>query len=87
MILLDLALAVLGAVFVMAIVRMIRGPGPADRVVAADLSFFVFVGAVALIGLRVGSPWVFDVVLAGTLTAFIATVWLARLMGGGERRS
>lgn len=82
--LVDLALAALGAVFVMGVVRLVRGPTTADRAIAADLCFFAFVGAAALVGLRVGSVWVFDVVLAGTLTAFIATVWLARLVGGGE---
>ncbi|MBB4929451.1 multisubunit Na+/H+ antiporter MnhF subunit [Lipingzhangella halophila] len=84
MTLVDLALAVLGAVFIMGVIRLVRGPTAADRAIAADLCFFVFIGAAALVGLRVGSTWVFDVVLAGTLTAFISTVWLARLVGGAE---
>ncbi len=83
MTLVDLALAALAVAFVIGVVRLARGPTAADRAVAADLCFFVFVGAAALIGLRVESTWVFDVVLAGTLTAFISTVWLARLVAGG----
>ncbi|UOE22188.1 pesticidal protein Cry26Aa [Thermobifida halotolerans] len=65
----------------MVVVRVVRGPTAADRLVASDLGFFVFISMTALVGARVGSEWVFDIVLVAALVGFIATVWLARMVG------
>lgn len=78
--LLDVCLVVLALALVGTVARMIVGPTDADRAVAADLSFFVFVAAVALLAVRLGAAYLFDVVLVGTLVGFLATVTLARLL-------
>lgn len=44
----DIAMAVLGVAMVLAVIRLLRGPTLADRVVALDLLAFFSVGVVAL---------------------------------------
>ena len=44
----DVAMAVLGLAMVLAVVRLLRGPTLADRVVALDLLAFFSAGVVAL---------------------------------------
>ena len=44
----DIAMAVLGVAMVLAVVRLLRGPTLADRVIALDLLAFFAVGVVAL---------------------------------------
>lgn len=44
----DIAMAVLGVAMVLAVIRLLRGPTLADRVVALDLLAFFSVGIVAL---------------------------------------
>ena len=44
----DLAMAVLGLAMVLAVIRLLRGPTLADRVVALDLLAFFSAGVVAL---------------------------------------
>ncbi|GIG41568.1 monovalent cation/H+ antiporter complex subunit F [Cellulomonas phragmiteti] len=82
---LDIAVVGCGVAFVMAAVRIARGPTPADRVVAADLLTFSLVALVALIGVRLHRTGTFDVVIVATLVAFLAAVSLARALTGGRR--
>lgn len=76
----DGALSVLALAFVMAMVRIARGPTRADRVVGADLAFFLIVGAVALVGARQDAPAYLDVVLVMGVVGFLSTVALSRLV-------
>ncbi len=77
---LDLALAVLALTVVAALWRGFRGPTDADRAVAADLTFFVFVAVVALLAVRLDAAFFFDVAVVATLLGFLASVALARLV-------
>lgn len=81
--LLDLALAVLALTMATTIVRIVHGPTDAERVVAVELGFVVFVAAVALLAVRLDAPALLDLVLVATLVGFLATVALARWV---ERR-
>lgn len=85
MIVVDLAIILIGTAAVLASVRMLRGPHAGDRAIAADLVFFSFIALLALIGVRVGSDFVYDVVIVATLVGFVSAVSLARLMSGGRR--
>lgn len=76
------ALVVLAAVVVAAAVRVVVGPTDADRVLAVDLGFVVVLAALALLAVRLQAPALLDLVVAGTLVGFLATVALARLVGG-----
>ncbi|MFD6098404.1 monovalent cation/H+ antiporter complex subunit F [Nocardiopsis flavescens] len=81
----DIALLLLGASMVVAVGRILVGPTKADRGAGSDVVFFGFVGIVALLGLRLDSDALVDVVLVCTLVGFLAALSLARLVSGGER--
>ncbi len=83
--LLDACLVVLALTLLGALGQMVVGPSDADRAVAADLAFFVFVGAVALLGVRLDAPYLFDVAVVATLVGFLASVTFARLVHRGDR--
>lgn len=85
MIAVDIAIVLVGIAAVLASYRMIRGPHTGDRAISADLLFFSFIGLLALIGVRVDSPFVYDLVIVATLVGFVSAVALARLMSGGRR--
>lgn len=78
--LLDIPLVLIGLVFLAVVIRMVIGPTQADRAASADLSFFSFIAMAALFGARTGLPAAFDVVLIATLTGFVGTIWMARLI-------
>ena len=85
MIVVDLAIVMVAVAVVLALVRMLRGPHTGDRAIAADLVFFSFIALLALIGVRVGSPFVYDLVVVATLVGLVSALSLARLMSGGRR--
>ncbi|WP_336921429.1 monovalent cation/H+ antiporter complex subunit F [Aquipuribacter sp. SD81] len=82
---LDVLLVVLALSLLPAVWRMLVGPTPSDRAMAADHGFFVLVAALALLAVRLPTPALLDVVLVATLVGFLATVTLARLVD--RRRS
>ncbi|WP_046470031.1 monovalent cation/H+ antiporter complex subunit F [Allosalinactinospora lopnorensis] len=84
MTLIDIPLIAIGLVMVMVAVRMFIGPTSADRATAADLGFFCFIALAALFGARTDMPAAFDVVLIATLTGFVGTIWMARLISRKE---
>ncbi len=85
MIVIDIAVAGLAVAFLAAAWRVVAGPTPADRVVAADLLTFSVIGLVALVGTRLARAGTFDLVIVATLVAFLAAVSLARALTGGHR--
>lgn len=68
-----------------AIGRMTYGPSGADRALAVDLGFSVFIGGVAVLAIRMDAPAVTDLVLAATLLGFLGTVSLSQLVEGAPR--
>lgn len=83
----GIEVAIIGVAVAMALamVRIVIGPTPADRAVAADLLCFGVIAQIALLGTRAGSLGTYDLVLVATLVAFLAAVSLARLMVRGRR--
>lgn len=81
---LDVLLVLLALSLLPAVARMVVGPTAADRAMAADHSFFVLVGALALLTVRLSTPALLDVVVVATLAGFLATVTLARLVDRGR---
>ncbi len=79
-VLIDVSLVALAVALLATVVRMVVGPSDADRAVAADLAFFVFVAAAALLGVRLGAPYLLDVAVVATLVGFLASVTFARLL-------
>ncbi|MBB1018592.1 pesticidal protein Cry26Aa [Dietzia sp. DQ11-71] len=85
MIVVDIAIVLVGIAAVLSSYRMVRGPNAGDRAIAADLLFFAFIALLALVGVRVDSPFVYDLVLVATLVGLVSALSLARLMSGGRR--
>lgn len=85
MILLDIAIVGCVLSLLIATLRIVRGPTPADRVVAADLLTFSAVGLLALLGTRFVREATFDLVLIATLVTFLSAVALARALVRGTR--
>lgn len=81
----DLPLALLAVAFLVALVRIARGPTLPDRAVAAEVALVTVVGGIAILSARLGSEHLLDVVVVATLTQFIATVSFGRLLERRER--
>lgn len=81
----EIAMIGVAAAIAFAVIRIVIGPTSADRAVAADLLGFSVVAEIALIGTRAGSAGTYDLVLVGTLVAFLSAVSIARVMGRGRR--
>jgi multicomponent Na+:H+ antiporter subunit F len=80
-----IVLGLLALSVVFAVVRAWRGPTAGDSAVAGDLIFFVFVGAVAVLGVVLSINAVMDIILIAALLGFLSVLSLARLMQGGKR--
>lgn len=84
MFVLNAVLVLLVLALLVVLARLLYGPTKADRVVAVDLGFLLFVSAVALLAVRLDAPALMDLVLVMTLVGFLSTVAIARMV---ERRS
>jgi multicomponent Na+:H+ antiporter subunit F len=71
-------LAVLGVGFLLAFIRLARGPTLTDRVIALDVLAANGVAAAALYGMTYGLDVLLDVALALAVVSFVATVAFAR---------
>ncbi len=81
---LYLAYVVLAVAFILAIVRMVKGPTLPDRVVALDLISYLAVGFIALTTLYSQQSIYVDVALALALIAFLAVIAFARYIEQGH---
>lgn len=78
-----------GAAFVLAIVRLVRGPDAVDRVAAIDLVAGTFLCLVLLRAIRSGDENYLSVAMAIAVISFAGTVALARYLESttGQDRS
>lgn len=81
----DFGLAAIVTAMIVATYRILTGPSGADRGAGSDIIFFGFVGLVTLLGVRLDTELVVDVVLVCTLVGFLSALSLARLITGGKR--
>ena len=77
----GLMLAVAAA---LTLLRIIRGPGPADRVVATDVLIAVVGGSLAVEAAINPPRYTIPVILVLSLLAFAGTVAIARFVAGRE---
>jgi multicomponent Na+:H+ antiporter subunit F len=82
---LDLGILVLTLACLATTVRMLAGPAEADRAIAGDLLLFGIVGLIALVGVRIGSGYTFDIVLVASVVGFLSALSLARALTRGKR--
>ena len=82
------ALIVLLISIALALVRLIKGPEAADRIVALDLISLLIVAFLAAESIYTGETSFLDVAIGYALIAFLGTVALARfLMRSSQKRS
>lgn len=70
---------------VLSVIRAFKGPTAGNSAVAGDLIFFVFIGAVAVLGLVLPIDAVMDIILISALLGFLSVLSLARLIQGEKR--
>ena len=69
-----------------AMVRVVRGPSVADRMVALDVLLFVGAGGLGLYIVATGDTTYLAVLVVAILTAFIGTVIVARYIEEETKR-
>jgi multicomponent Na+:H+ antiporter subunit F len=62
--------------------RVIRGPSPADRIVAVDILGILSVGVLALLGLHHDQGFFMDIALIWALLSFVASLAFAKILEG-----
>jgi multicomponent Na+:H+ antiporter subunit F len=77
------ALMLIGVAVLLAVVRLVRGPDLANRVVALDLLSVLGVGFAAAAAVLYGDAVYLDVALVLALIAFLGTVAFARYAESG----
>lgn len=79
---LGAAVVVLGVVAVLALVRLVRGPSPVDRVVATDVLISSLVCGLAIEAAINRHAFTVPVMLALALVGFAGTVAMSRFVAG-----
>lgn len=79
----NIVLGVLVVAAVLTVVRLVRGPSLADRVVSVDVLLLLLVGGIAVEATRTGSTVFVTAGVVAALIGFVATVTVARYI---ERR-
>lgn len=84
----DAVLAIAGVMLVVAacltLIRIVRGPGPADRVVATDVLITTVAGSLAVAAAINHDRSTLAVILVLSLLAFAGTVSMARFVAGRQ---
>lgn len=82
----DVILAIAGVMLVVAasltLIRIVRGPGPADRVVATDVLITTVAGSLTVAAAINHDRSTLAVILVLSLLAFAGTVSMARFVAG-----
>lgn len=85
----QIVLVIAGVMLVVAaaltVFRIVRGPGPADRVVATDVLITTVAGALAVEAAINHQGYTIVVILVLSLLAFAGTVSMARFVAGRGR--
>ncbi|HWC12142.1 MAG TPA: monovalent cation/H+ antiporter complex subunit F [Acidimicrobiales bacterium] len=79
----SLAFAGIAVSGLLCMVRLMRGPSLADRIVALDALLIVIVSGIAVDAARTGKGTYLDVLVVAALLGFVGTVNVARFI---ERR-
>lgn len=82
-VLIFLAATLVGAAFLLALYRFIKGPSAADRVVAFDVMTIVAITGIVLTALVEGRGIYLDVALVYALLSFLGVIVVARYLEGG----
>jgi multicomponent Na+:H+ antiporter subunit F len=82
----DVALAALGLAMVMVLIRVIRGPTVADRILGLDVLSLFGAAIIGVFAVRSGYYLLADVAVVAVVIAFVSTAAFARyLLSRGAR--
>ncbi len=86
----QIGLAMIFIGMVLVVIRLIRGPGLSDRILALDLITLLSTGFIGVITVLTGFSLYLDIAIALALVSFLSTVALARYlmaraMGGRQK--
>ena len=76
------AVLVLAALIVLALVRLVLGPTPPDRVVALDTVNTLTVASMLILGVIFEQIVFIDVAIVYALLSFVGTLYIAKYLGG-----
>lgn len=68
----------------LSLVRLLRGPGAADRVLALDTLYICTLALLVVLGIRLGTSVYFEAALLIGMLGFIGTVALGRYLARGK---
>lgn len=82
----TISFVLLGLAFLATVIRIIRGPTLADRILGLDTITIIAIGAIGAFALRTGLHLYTDIAVGLALVSFLATVAFARylLSRGGQ---
>lgn len=75
---LNISLLAFALAMAMNVMRLIRGPSAADRVLALDTLYINTLALLLLVGLRLGVSVFFEAALLIAMLGFVSTVMLAK---------
>ena len=76
------ALVVIGALLLACLVRAIRGPRIADRVIAVNMMGTLIVIAICILAFLMGEGYLLDIAMVYTMLSFLAVVLLTKVYMG-----
>jgi len=77
-----ITVCMLAALMLLALVRLFKGPTPADRVVALDAINTLIVAAMIVLGVVFRQIIFIDVAIVYALLSFVGTLYIAKYLGG-----
>ncbi len=81
---LNVAIVAVTLAVLLCAVRLLRGPDATDRVLALDTLYMNAVALIVLLGMRWGTPLLFEAALIVAMLGFVSTVALARYLSRGD---
>jgi multicomponent K+:H+ antiporter subunit F len=80
----TIAFGAIGLAIALSLLRLLRGPDAADRVLALDTLYINTVALMIVLGIRMTSTIFFEAALLIALMGFVATASLARYLARGD---
>ena len=80
----TIAFLAIGVAMLLSLVRLVRGPDAADRILAFDTLYINTVALLVVAGIATRSSVFYEAALLIALTGFIGTVVLARYLAHGD---
>jgi multicomponent K+:H+ antiporter subunit F len=80
----DIAFALLGLSLALVLVRVVRGPDVADRILALDTLYVNSAAMLVLYGLELGTGRYYEAALLIAMLGFITTVVLSKFLTRGD---